>query len=41
MAFDPVVAFCDACVLYPFHLSNVIVQAAVDRLFHALDRCDP
>lgn len=35
MAFDPVVAVCDACIPYPFHLRNVIVQAAVDRLFHA------
>jgi hypothetical protein len=25
----------DACVLYPFHLRNVLVQAAVDRLFEA------
>ena len=35
MAFNPVVAVCDACVLYPFHLRNVIVQASVDRLFQA------
>lgn len=35
MASDPVIAVCDACILYPFHLRNVIVQAAVDRLFHA------
>ena len=35
MAFSPVVAVCDACILYPFHLRNVIVQAAVDGLFHA------
>lgn len=35
MAFSPVVAVCDACILYPFHLRNVIVQAGVDRLFHA------
>ncbi len=35
MAFSPVVAVYDACVLYPFHLRNVIVQAAVDRLVHA------
>lgn len=35
MAFNPVVAVCDACILYPFHLRNVIVQASVDRLFHA------
>ena len=35
MAFNPVVAVCDACILYPFHLRNVIVQAGVDRLVHA------
>lgn len=35
MAFNPVVAVCDACILYPFHLRNVIVQAAVDRLVQA------
>ncbi|MCR8493013.1 PIN domain-containing protein [Brucella anthropi] len=35
MAFSPVVAVCDACILYPFHLRNVIVQASVDRLFQA------
>lgn len=35
MAFNPVVAVCDACILYPFHLRNVIVQASADRLFHA------
>lgn len=35
MAFSPVVAVCDACILYPFHLRNVIVQVAVDRLFQA------
>lgn len=35
MAFSPVVAVCDACVLYPFHLRNIIVQAGVDRLFQA------
>ena len=35
MAFSPVVAVCDACILYPFHLRNVIVQAGVDRLVHA------
>jgi hypothetical protein len=34
MAFSPVVAVCDACILYPFHLKNVIVQAGVDRLFY-------
>ena len=31
MAFEPVAVF-DACILYPFHLRNIIVQAAVDRL---------
>jgi predicted nucleic acid-binding protein len=35
MAFEPAVAVLDACVLYPFHLRNIIVQAAVDRLFEA------
>jgi hypothetical protein len=35
MAFSPVVAVYDACILYPFHLRNVIVQAGVDRLVHA------
>ena len=35
MVFDPVVAVFDACILYPFHLRNVIVQAGVDRLVHA------
>ena len=35
MAFEPSVAVFDACTLYPFHLRNVIVQAAVDRLVEA------
>jgi hypothetical protein len=35
MAFSPVVAVFDACILYPFHLRNVIVQTGVDRLVHA------
>ncbi len=35
MAFEPVVAIYDACILYPFHLRNVVVQAAVDRLIEA------
>ena len=35
MAFEPSVAVFDACVLYPFHLRNVVVQAAVDRLVEA------
>ncbi len=25
----------DACVLYPFHLKNIVVQVAVDRLIDA------
>lgn len=35
MAFEPAVAVFDACILYPFHLRNIIVQAAVDRLVEA------
>ncbi len=35
MAFEPSVAVFDACILYPFHLRNSIVQAAVDRLVEA------
>jgi hypothetical protein len=35
MAFEPAVAVFDACILYPFHLRNVLVQAAVDRLIEA------
>jgi hypothetical protein len=35
MAFEPVVAIYDACILYPFHLRNIIVQAGVDRLVRA------
>src|SRR5215471_3248034 len=35
MAFEPSVAVFDACILYPFHLRNVIVQAAVDHLVEA------
>lgn len=35
MAFEPSVAVFDACVLYPFHLRNIVVQAAVDRLVEA------
>jgi hypothetical protein len=31
MAFEPSVTVFDACILYPFHLRNIIVQAAVDR----------
>ena len=32
---EPSVAVFDACILYPFHLRNVLVQAAVDRLVEA------
>jgi hypothetical protein len=32
---EPVVAICDACVLYPFHQRNVLVQVSVDGLYHA------
>jgi hypothetical protein len=35
MAFEPSIAVFDACILYPFHLRNVVVQAAVDRLVEA------
>jgi len=35
MAFEPSVAVFGACILYPFHLRNIIVQAAVDRLVEA------
>ncbi|WP_395666313.1 PIN domain-containing protein [Methylocella sp.] len=35
MASSVVVAVCDACILYPFHLRNIVVQASVDRLFDA------
>jgi hypothetical protein len=35
MAFEPAVAVLDACILYPFHLRNILVQAAVDRLVEA------
>jgi hypothetical protein len=35
MVFEPSVAVFDACILYPFHLRNIIVQAAVDRLVEA------
>jgi hypothetical protein len=31
MAFEPSIAVFDACILYPFHLRNVVVQPAVDR----------
>jgi hypothetical protein len=32
MAFEPSIAVFDSCILYPFHLKNIIVQVAVDRL---------
>jgi hypothetical protein len=35
MAFEPSIAVFDSCILYPFHLRNIIVQVAVDRLVHA------
>jgi hypothetical protein len=35
MAFEPAIAVFDACVLYPFHLRNILVQAAVDRMVDA------
>jgi predicted nucleic acid-binding protein len=35
MASEPPVADYDACVLYPFHLRNVLVQCAVDGLVEA------
>jgi len=35
MAFEPAVVIFDACILYPFHLRNIVVQIAVDRLVDA------
>ena len=35
MAFEPAVAVYDSCILYPFHLRNIVVQAAVDQLVDA------
>jgi hypothetical protein len=35
MAFELAIAVFDACILYPFHLRNVLIQAAVDRLVEA------
>jgi hypothetical protein len=35
MAYRPPVAVYDACVLYPFHLRNLLIQCAVDRLVKA------
>jgi hypothetical protein len=35
MPVKPSVAIYDACVLYPFHLRNLLIQCAVDRLVDA------
>jgi hypothetical protein len=35
MANNPPVAVYDACVLYPFHLRNVLIQSAFDGLVEA------
>ena len=35
MPYRPPVALYDACVLYPFHLRNLLIQCAVDRLVDA------
>jgi hypothetical protein len=35
MPFNAQVAIYDACVLYPFHLRNLLIQCAVDRLVEA------
>jgi hypothetical protein len=35
MVYRPPVAIYDACVLYPFHLRNLLLQCAVDRLVDA------
>jgi hypothetical protein len=35
MGLDPSVVIFDACILYPFHLRNIAVQIAVDRLVDA------
>jgi len=35
MASDPPVVVYDACVLYPFHLRNLLIQLAVDGLVAA------
>jgi predicted nucleic acid-binding protein len=32
---EPSVVILDACVLYPFHLRNILVQAAIDGLYVA------
>jgi len=35
MVYSPPIAVYDACVLYPFHLRNLLIQCAVDRLVDA------
>jgi hypothetical protein len=35
MAFKPETAVCDACVLYPFHQRNILIQASADGLYDA------
>lgn len=35
MALEPPVVIFDACILYPFHLRNIVVQLAVDRVVDA------
>src|SRR6201992_3973151 len=35
MAFKPPIAVYDACVLYPFHLRNLLIQCAFDGLVDA------
>ena len=37
MVLEPSVVIFDACILYPFHLRNIVVQIAVDHLVDA--RC--
>ncbi len=32
MAYKPAIAVYDGCVLYPFHLRNLLIQCGVDRL---------
>lgn len=34
-ALEPAVVLLDACVLYPFHLRNILIQIAADRLMEA------
>src|SRR5262245_54999442 len=35
MALEPSIAVLDACILYPFHLRNIVVQTVVERLVEA------